>query len=158
MSFLQLIGVSKSFGSGEREVEVLNDVDVSIAEGEFVAIVGFSGSGKTTLISTMAGLIQPDRGEVRFQGRPVIGPGPERGVVFQNYSLLPWLTVQGNVALAVDSVFPHWPASQRRAHVHKYIEMVGLSHAASRRPAELSGGMRQRVAVARALAMDPQVL
>jgi len=158
MSFLQLIGVSKSFGSGERQVEVLNDVDVSIAEGEFVAIVGFSGSGKTTLISTMAGLIQPDRGEVRFQGRPVIGPGPERGVVFQNYSLLPWLTVQGNVALAVDSVFPHWPASQRRAHVHKYIEMVGLSHAASRRPAELSGGMRQRVAVARALAMDPQVL
>lgn len=106
MSFLQLKGVSKGYGSGEQKVEVLSDVNLSIDEGEFVAIVGFSGSGKTTLISTIAGLIQPDAGEVRFQGRPVTGPGPDRGVVFQNYSLLPWLTVQSNVALAVDSVFP----------------------------------------------------
>lgn len=158
MSFLQLKGIGKSYGSGERQAAVLSDVNLSIAEGEFVAIVGFSGSGKTTLISTIAGLIEPDAGEVVFQGRPVSGPAPDRGVVFQNYSLLPWLTVQGNVALAVDSVFPQWPARQRRAHVRKYIEMVGLDHAADRRPAELSGGMRQRVAVARALAMDPQVL
>jgi nitrate/nitrite transport system ATP-binding protein len=158
MSFLQLNGISKNFGSGEQQVEVLSDVDLSIEEGEFVAIVGFSGSGKTTLISTIAGLIQPDRGEVLFQGRPVTGPAPDRGVVFQNYSLLPWLTVQSNVALAVDSVFPKWSAAQRQAHVLKYIEMVGLTHAVDRRPAELSGGMRQRVAVARALAMDPKVL
>jgi len=158
MAFLQLKGVSKSYGSGEQSAEVLHDVDLSIEEGEFVAIVGFSGSGKTTLISTIAGLIQPDAGEVLFQGRPVTGPAPDRGVVFQNYSLLPWLTVQSNVALAVDSVFPRWSAAQRRAHVEKYIEMVGLSHAVDRRPAELSGGMRQRVAVARALAMDPKVL
>lgn len=158
MSFLQLKGIGKSYGSGERQAAVLSDVNLSIAEGEFVAIVGFSGSGKTTLISTIAGLIEPDAGEVVFQGRPVSGPAPDRGVVFQNYSLLPWLTVQGNVALAVDSVFPQWPVRQRRDHVRKYIEMVGLDHAADRRPAELSGGMRQRVAVARALAMDPQVL
>ncbi|GFE80849.1 hypothetical protein GCM10011487_28490 [Steroidobacter agaridevorans] len=158
MSFLQLKGVSKNYGSGEQQAEVLSDVNLSIDEGEFVAIVGFSGSGKTTLISTIAGLIQPDAGEVLFQGRPVTGPAPDRGVVFQNYSLLPWLTVQSNVALAVDSVFPKWSTEQRHAHVRKYIEMVGLTHAVERRPAELSGGMRQRVAVARALAMDPKVL
>ncbi|WP_129647285.1 ABC transporter ATP-binding protein [Peristeroidobacter agariperforans] len=158
MSFLQLKGVAKNYGSGEQQAEVLSDVNLSIAEGEFVAIVGFSGSGKTTLISTIAGLIQPDAGEVLFQGRPVSGPAPDRGVVFQNYSLLPLLTVQSNVALAVDSVFPKWSAEQRHAHVRKYIEMVGLTHAVDRRPAELSGGMRQRVAVARALAMDPKVL
>jgi nitrate/nitrite transport system ATP-binding protein len=158
MSFLQLNGISKNFGSGEQQAEVLSDVNLSIAEGEFVAIVGFSGSGKTTLISIIAGLIQPDAGGVLCQGRPVTGPAPDRGVVFQNYSLLPWLTVQSNVALAVDSVFPEWSGAQRRAHVLKYIEMVGLTHAVDRRPAELSGGMRQRVAVARALAMDPKVL
>lgn len=158
MSFLQLNGISKNYGSGGQQAEVLHDVDLSIEEGEFVAIVGFSGSGKTTLISILAGLIQPDAGEVLFQGRPVTGPAPDRGVVFQNYSLLPWSTVQSNVALAVDSVFPQWSAAQRRAHVLKYIEMVGLTHAVDRRPAELSGGMRQRVAVARALAMDPKVL
>lgn len=158
MSLLELKSVSKSYGSGEQRVEVLSDVNLSIREGEFVAIVGFSGSGKTTLISAIAGLIQPDSGEVLFKGQCVTEPGPDRGVVFQNYSLLPWLSVESNVALAVDSVFPRWSAEQRRAHVHKYVEMVGLSHALDRRPAELSGGMRQRVAVARALAMDPEIL
>jgi nitrate/nitrite transport system ATP-binding protein len=109
-------------------------------------------------MATVAGLVSPDAGEVLFKGKPVNGPGPDRGVVFQNYSLLPWLTVESNVALAVDSVFPQWSKAQRRAHVNKYVEMVGLTHARERRPAELSGGMRQRVAVARALAMDPEIL
>src|SRR5688572_21128000 len=162
MSILELKSVSKSYGpssgSAETSHEVLSDVNLSIREGEFVAIVGFSGSGKTTLIATIAGLIPPDSGEVLFKGQRVTEPGPDRGVVFQNYSLLPWLTVQSNVALAVDSVFPKWSKEQRQAHVRKYIEMVGLSHASERRPAELSGGMRQRVAVARALAMDPEIL
>jgi nitrate/nitrite transport system ATP-binding protein len=158
MSILELKSVCKSYGSGEQKVEVLSDVNLSIREGEFVAIVGFSGSGKTTLISAIAGLIQPDSGEVLFKGKRVTEPGPDRGVVFQSYSLLPWLSVESNVALAVDSVFPQWSAEQRRAHVRKYVEMVGLSHAVDRRPAELSGGMRQRVAVARALAMDPEIL
>lgn len=138
--------------------EVLSDVNLRIAEGEFVAIIGFSGSGKTTLISTIAGLSSPDRGEVLLDGEPVAGAGHDRGVVFQNYSLMPWLTVHGNVALAVEAVFPRWTPQQRAEQTHKYITMVGLAHAADRRPAELSGGMRQRVAVARALAMDPRVL
>jgi nitrate/nitrite transport system ATP-binding protein len=158
MSILELKSVSKSYGSGEQAVEVLSDVNLSIREGEFVAIVGFSGSGKTTLIAAIAGLIPPDSGEVLFKGQRVTEPGPDRGVVFQNYSLLPWLSVESNVALAVDSVFPKWSSEQRRAHVRKYVDMVGLSHALDRRPAELSGGMRQRVAVARALAMDPEIL
>jgi nitrate/nitrite transport system ATP-binding protein len=162
MSILELKSVSKSYGpssgSAETSHEVLSDVNLSIREGEFVAIVGFSGSGKTTLIAAIAGLIPPDSGEVLFKGQRVTEPGPDRGVVFQNYSLLPWLSVESNVALAVDSVFPKWSKERRQAHVRKYIEMVGLSHASERRPAELSGGMRQRVAVARALAMDPEIL
>jgi nitrate/nitrite transport system ATP-binding protein len=138
--------------------QVLHDVNLGVAEGEFVAIVGFSGSGKTTLVSAVAGLLQPDVGEVRLRGRPLAGAGPDRGVVFQSYSLMPWLTVAGNIALAVDSVYADWPKSRRAEHVRRHIEMVGLSHAAKRRPAELSGGMRQRVAVARALATNPEIL
>src|SRR5690606_19993752 len=157
-AFLELKNVSKHYASPTGTTEVLNDVNLRIAEGEFVAIVGFSGSGKTTLISTMAGLIRPDRGEVLLEGKPVTDAGPERGVVFQSYSLMPWLSVYGNVALAVDAVFPTWSRERRDEHTQKYIAMVGLAHATDRRPAELSGGMRQRVAVARALAMDPRVL
>src|SRR5690606_32004108 len=125
---------------------------------ELVAIVGFSGSGKTTLISLLAGLERPTSGRVLYEGREVTGPGPERGVVFQSYSLMPWLSVRGNVALAVDAVRRDRPKAERRRIVERYVEMVGLAHAADRRPAELSGGMRQRVAVARALAMSPDVL
>ncbi len=158
MAFLEIENVSKAYGSGAARMEVLRDISLSIEEGEFVAIVGFSGSGKTTLISTLAGLITPDSGEVRLKGKAVTGPGPDRGVVFQSYSLMPWLTVQGNVALAVDSVFKDKLKAERAAHTRKYIDMVGLTHAIDRRPAELSGGMRQRVAVARALAVAPEVL
>ncbi|MDG4603819.1 MAG: nitrate ABC transporter ATP-binding protein [Defluviicoccus sp.] len=160
MTFLELEGVSKAYGSGSGSgrSEVLHDINLRIDRGEFIAIVGFSGSGKTTLISTIAGLVQPDAGQVRLQGKPVAGPGPERGVVFQSYSLMPWLTVYGNVALAVDAVFRNQNRAERDELTRKYIEMVGLSHALERRPAELSGGMRQRVAVARALAMRPEIL
>lgn len=158
MSFCQLKNVVKNYGSGNNISEVLGGINLEIQEGEFVAIVGFSGSGKTTLVSSIAGLVKPDAGEVLFKGEAVSGPAPERGIVFQSYSLMPWLTVFGNIALAVDQVFSSWPKAQRKAHVLKYIEMVGLSHALDRRPAELSGGMRQRVAVARALAMQPEML
>ena len=123
-----------------------------------MALVGFSGSGKTTLISTLAGLVAPDSGEVLFKGKPVTGASPERAVVFQSYSLMPWLSVTGNVALAVDAVHGDMSAAERAALVASYVKMVGLGHAADRRPAELSGGMRQRVAVARALAMEPELL
>ena len=158
MALLEIDALCKGYRDGAARSEVLHDVNVSIEAGEFVAIVGFSGSGKTTLISTIAGLLAPDSGEIRLNGKRVSAAGPDRGVVFQNYSLMPWLTVQANIALAVDAVFPRWSKKQRREHVMRHIEMVGLSHAAARRPAQLSGGMRQRVAVARALATKPEIL
>ncbi|MBA4783907.1 MAG: ATP-binding cassette domain-containing protein [Rhizobiales bacterium] len=158
MTYLEISGLSKSYGEGVRRTDVLKNINLKVREGEFVAIVGFSGSGKTTLIAALAGLIRPDLGAVIFKGTEIVGPGPERGVVFQSYSLMPWLSVAGNVALAVDSVFAKKPKAERANIVSKYIDMVGLSHARDRKPAELSGGMRQRVAVARALAMQPEVL
>jgi nitrate/nitrite transport system ATP-binding protein len=158
VALLELRKVSKGYSQGAQRIDVLRNIDLSIEDGEFVALVGFSGSGKTTLISIIAGLAAPDSGEVLFKGKPVTGAAPERAVVFQNYSLLPWLSVAGNIALAVDAVHSDWPVAQRRAQVEKHVRMVGLSHAADRRPAELSGGMRQRVAVARAMAIEPEVL
>ncbi len=158
MAFLELKNISKSFGSGKEVTPVLNNINLSIEEGEFIAIVGFSGSGKSTLINLLAGLEVPDTGAVYKQGKQLTEPGPDRGIVFQNYSLLPWLTVYGNVALAVDQAFRHWSPATRRAHVKRYIDMVNLTPAMEKRPAELSGGMRQRVSVARALAMNPDIL
>lgn len=156
--FFEMLGVAKSFGSEEARSEVLSGVNLDIEEGEFVAIVGFSGSGKTTLISLMAGLDTPDQGTIRLGGEKIAGPGPDRGVVFQNYSLLPWLTVRENVLLAVEQVFGDRTEAERSEHVERYVEMVNLTPALEKRPAELSGGMRQRVAVARALAMEPRIL
>jgi nitrate/nitrite transport system ATP-binding protein len=150
---LEFSHVSKGFG----DAPVLRDLTFTVATGEFVVILGFSGSGKTTLMNLMAGLTLPDRGEVRFKGVPVTGPGPDRGLVFQSYALMPWLTVAGNIRLAVDATHKGTKA-ERAAETARYIAMVGLSHAADRRPVELSGGMRQRVAVARALAMRPELL
>ncbi len=156
---LELKGVSKAFVDGQgTRTDVLNAVDLSVADGEFIAILGFSGSGKTTLISLMAGLLEADSGEVIVKGEVSHGTGPERGLVFQSYSLFPWLTVEGNVALAVDSIHQDMPAAERAALVKSTIELVGLGHAMDRKPAQLSGGMRQRVAVARALAMKPEIL
>ena len=154
MPHLELLDVSKSFG----DKQVLAGINLSIEEGEFVALIGFSGSGKTTLMSILAGLIQPDTGEVRMRGIRAGEAGPDRGLVFQSYSLMPWLTVFDNVALAVDAVFTRASKQQRRERTEKYVRMVGLGHAMDRRPAELSGGMRQRVAVARALSINPEFL
>jgi nitrate/nitrite transport system ATP-binding protein len=158
MPILELKNVSKSYVQAGGRLPVLRNVNLAIEEGEFVALVGFSGSGKTTLVSTLAGLVQADEGEVLFRGKPVKGASPERAVVFQSYSLMPWLSVTGNVQLAVDAVHASKGVAERRELVAKYVKMVGLSHAADRRPSELSGGMRQRVAVARALAMEPELL
>jgi nitrate/nitrite transport system ATP-binding protein len=155
---LELRGVRKTYTGGGRTTEVLTGVSLKIAAGEFVAIVGFSGAGKSTLISLLAGLERPTAGCVLFEGREIAGPSPERGVVFQNYSLMPWLSARDNVALAVDAVRRERARAEREGIVERYVEMVGLTHAADRRPAELSGGMRQRVAVARALAISPKVL
>ncbi|MEM6678022.1 MAG: ATP-binding cassette domain-containing protein, partial [Pseudomonadota bacterium] len=155
---LALKGAHKGFGAGTDHTAVLKQIDLEVREGEFLAILGFSGTGKTTLINLLAGLETPDRGQALFKGAPIDGPGPERGVVFQSYSLMPWLTVAGNVGLAVDAVHKRLSKADRAAAVERVVSMVGLGHAMDRRPAELSGGMRQRVAVARALAMDPEVL
>ena len=158
MTILEISNLGKHYGEGATRTDILSGLNLKVDEGEFIAIVGFSGSGKTTLISAIAGLIEPDEGGVIFKGKEVKGPSPDRGVVFQSYSLMPWLSVSGNVGLAVDSVFKSKSAAERKEIADRYIEMVGLSHAKDRKPSELSGGMRQRVAVARALAMQPEVL
>lgn len=155
---LELKEVNIGFGEGAKRIDVLSNINLAVKEGESIAIVGFTGSGKTTLIKLMAGLLMPDAGQVLFKDQPVTGPGRERGIVFQNYSLLPWLTVLRNVMLAVDEVYPAWPKKERLAHAQRCIEMVNLRHAVNKRPAELSGGMRQRVSLARTLAMNPEVL
>jgi nitrate/nitrite transport system ATP-binding protein len=154
MAFLELRNVSKGYGGPP----VLENINLTLERGEFVAIVGYSGSGKTTLLSLIAGLQRPDTGTVRLNDLEVTAPGPDRGVVFQNYSLLPWLTVYENIALAVEEAFPNHSPAARRQHVEKYIALVNLSPARDKLPRQLSGGMRQRVSVARALALDPQIL
>ena len=158
MAFLELRGVGKGYGPAKGRTEVLADIDLDVARGEFVAIVGYSGAGKTTLMSMIAGLMAPDRGSITLDGKPVVGPGPDRGVVFQNYSLLPWLTAYQNVLLAVDQTFHDWPSEKKHAHADKFLALVNLAPARDKKPSELSGGMRQRVSVARALAVDPAVL
>ena len=154
MPFLELKNVSKGFGGPP----VLSNVNLAIERGEFVAIVGYSGSGKTTLISLVAGLTRPDTGTVKLNDLEITAPGPDRGIVFQNYSLLPWLTVTDNIALAVDQVFRNHSAEKRGQLAAAAIATVNLTPHAHKLPRELSGGQRQRVSVARALAMDPQIL
>ncbi|OYX28558.1 MAG: nitrate ABC transporter ATP-binding protein [Flavobacteriales bacterium 32-35-8] len=158
MSYLELKNIYKTYGEGDNTTEVLYNINLTIEEGEFVAIVGFTGSGKTTLVNLINGLLEPTKGEVLFKGEPIVGTSHERGVIFQNYSLLPWLTVGQNVYMAVKEAFPKKSKSELNTIVSEYVAMVNLSHAINKRPKELSGGMRQRVAVARALAMKPEMI
>lgn len=158
MAYLELNNINKTYGEGDGATEVLTDINLSIEEGEFVAIVGFTGSGKTTLVNLINGLLKPTSGEVLFKGEPVMDTSHERGVIFQNYSLLPWLTVGQNVYMAVKEAFPKETKSVLQQRVKDYVAMVSLSPAINKRPKELSGGMRQRVAVARALAMNPEMI
>ncbi len=158
MPFLEINNVSKGYPARGGFTRVLKNINLEIEEGDFVAIVGYSGAGKTTLISLLAGLIRPDLGTLTLKGATITEPGPDRGVVFQNYSLLPWLTVYQNIYLAVEQVFPDWPETRKAEQVRKYIAMVNLTPAKDKKPKELSGGMRQRESVARALAIEPKVL
>jgi len=158
MNILEITKLSKSYGSGEQQVEVLDDINLKVDKGEFVAIIGYSGAGKTTLMSLMSGLIKADTGGVLFRNKELTEPSENIGIVFQSYSLLPWLSVEGNIALAVNAVCSNQSATMRKKTINHYIELVSLSHARNRKPAELSGGMRQRVSLARALAGKPEVL
>lgn len=159
MSYLKIDHVFKSFQSGARTTEVLSDIRLNIEKGEFVSIIGHSGCGKSTLLNLVAGLTQVTTGAIIMDGREVNAPGPDRAVVFQNHSLLPWLTVYDNVKLAVTKVFG---SAKSRAERHDWImhnlDLVQMRHAADKRPGEISGGMRQRVGIARALAMEPSIL
>lgn len=158
MALLKLENVSKSYGSGAGRTEVLDNISLEVEEGEFVAIVGYSGVGKTTLMSLIAGLIEADSGVIFMNGQVVNGTDYQRGLVFQNYSLLPWLTVEENVRLSVDQVYSREGETEKRERVARALAMVNLSPAAGKKPSELSGGMRQRTSVARTLAMRPKVL
>ncbi len=158
MAYLELKNINKTYGEGKNKTEVLSDINLSIEEGEFVAIVGFTGSGKTTLVNLINGLLEPTSGEVLFKGESVQGTSHDRGVIFQNYSLLPWLSVEQNVLMAVKEAFPKRGKDVWKRKASHYIEMVGLTPAINKLPKELSGGMRQRVAVARALAMKPDMI
>jgi nitrate/nitrite transport system ATP-binding protein len=157
--YLKIDHVDKSFHRGSRETEVLKDISLGIESGEFVSIIGHSGCGKSTLLNIVAGLLPVTRGAVLLENQEVNQPGPDRAVVFQNHSLLPWLTVYQNVKLAVDKVFASKRSRQERHDwtMHN-LELVQMAHAKDKRPAEISGGMKQRVGLARALAMEPKVL
>jgi nitrate/nitrite transport system ATP-binding protein len=158
VAFIDIVGVSKSFGSGAHARHVLEGVSLSVERGEFVSIVGFMGCGKSTLLNIAAGLVAPDSGEVRVGADRGGGIRDDAAIVFQNYSLLPWFSALENVRLAVAAAFPRWTACRQREQARRYLEKVGLGAATGRRPRQLSGGMRQRVAIARAFATEPALL
>lgn len=158
-AYLKLDRIEKTFERGNTRTEVLKDINLTIAKGEFVSIIGHSGCGKSTLLNLIAGLTTVTSGVVLLENVEVNAPGPERAVVFQNHSLLPWLTVYENINLAVNKVFA---GKKTRAEKHDWVmrnlDLVQMAHAKDKRPAEISGGMKQRVGIARALAMQPKIL
>lgn len=160
--YIEIQAVEQTFKTRKGLFTALQGIDLTIAKGEFVALIGHSGCGKSTLLNLIAGLTTPTQGVLLCAGREINGPGPDRAVVFQNHSLLPWLTCHENVYLAVERVFGHGAAAENKAQLKARTEaalaMVGLSHASQKRPGEISGGMKQRVGIARALAMEPKVL
>lgn len=156
---LQIGGVGMTFATKRGPFVALRDIDLDVKRGEFVALIGHSGCGKSTLLNLVAGLTTPTAGHMLLDDRELKGPGPDRGVVFQNHSLLPWLSCAGNVHLAVERVFGERESKARlRERALAALELVGLSHAKDKLPGEISGGMKQRVGIARALAMEPKML
>jgi nitrate/nitrite transport system ATP-binding protein len=155
---MEIDNVDVGFGPPSQRVEVLEKINLKVKPNEFVAIIGFSGSGKSTLMNLLAGIQPASTGGVLMNGELVTEPGPERGILFQNYSLLPWLSVYGNIELAVKTVFPEMSAADRKDYIQGYIDMVSLTGSEWKKPQELSGGMRQRLSLARTLSMKPGVL
>jgi len=156
--FLDISNVSKVYDTPKGSYTVLDGVNLTVDEGEFVCVIGHSGCGKSTLLDMVSGFRQPSSGEVRLKGDLIERPGPDRMVVFQNYCLLPWKTVFENVYLAVKAVHPTKSKAEKTELVHKHLAMVGLEEAADKKPGQISGGMKQRVAIARALSTYPEVL
>jgi bicarbonate transport system ATP-binding protein len=157
-TFLEFAGVSKVYPTPKGPLTVIKDINFTIREGEFICVIGHSGCGKSTLLNMVSGFNQPTDGRVTLQGHPITEPGPDRMVVFQNYSLLPWMTAFDNVYLAVDSVHPQKSPSEKQEIVREHLALVGLEEAADKKIPQLSGGMKQRVAIARALSIRPEVL
>lgn len=156
--FVVIENVSKVYATPRGPYTVLEGVNLTVHEGEFICVIGHSGCGKSTLLNMVSGFAHPSTGSVRVHGKPITEPGPDRMVVFQNYALLPWLTTFENVYLAVDSVHPNKGEAEKRAIVRDHLAMVGLSEAMDKKPTQISGGMKQRVSIARALAIRPEVL
>ena len=159
-NFLQVQGLRKSFPgvNGGGELVVFDNVNFEIERGDFVCIIGHSGCGKTTILNVLAGLEKPTAGHAFIDGREIAGPSLDRGVVFQSHALMPWLTVRGNIAFAVKSKWPDWNKQQIDEHVQKFIELVHLQGSEDKKPSQLSGGMKQRVGIARAFAIQPKML
>src|SRR5882672_7807127 len=157
-AYLALEGITVSFPTRRGAFVAVKDIDLSIEKGQFVALIGHSGCGKSTLLNVIAGLVKPSRGVVFLDGDVVDQPGPDRAVIFQDHSLLPWMTVEENVRLAVDKTMPDKSKAERHDWILHNLELVQMAHAAGKRPGELSGGMKQRVGIARAIAMNPRVL
>lgn len=156
--FVSVEGLAKHFVTNKEELIVFDDVNIRIEKGEFVCIIGHSGCGKSTILNVLAGLDTPTKGVVIMDGKEVSGPSLDRGIVFQNYSLLPWLTARQNVSFGVKARWPQWSKDKVNKHTEKFLDMVGLSHSLDKKPSELSGGMRQRVSIARAFATNPKLL
>ena len=157
-AFLEFRNVGQVFDTRRGPFEALKDINLQVSQGEFLCVIGHSGCGKSTLLNMVSGFLNPSSGSVSLRGVPIERPGPDRMVVFQNYSLLPWQTVEQNVELAVKAARPELAPGARADVVQHHLEMVGLLEARRKRPAQISGGMRQRVAIARALAVQPEVL
>lgn len=154
--FIKVEGLSKSYR--EDQPAVFENINFSIMSGEFVCVIGHSGCGKSTILNVIAGLEQASNGVAIMQGKEITGPSLDRGVVFQSHALLPWLTVEGNVCFAVKSRYPHWSKQQILVQAHKFLALVGLNNVEKNKPSELSGGMKQRVGIARAFSADPKML
>lgn len=158
MSYLKIENMQIAFDTPKGQFVAVRDINLKVDKGEIISIIGHSGCGKSTIINAIAGMLAPTAGKVMLAGKNIKGPGPDRGMVFQNYSLLPWLTVYENIFQAVDAAVRNAPKSEKHEMVERHLKMVGLWSHREKHPGQISGGMKQRVAIARAFAIDPEIL